>query len=154
MINSLFPMGNNQMAFANPYAGTFTPMPQFNPVPSYTLAQPQGQLLKVTGIEGAKAYQAQPNTTVALFDSDEDIMYIKTTDATNNSSIRKFRFTEELDMNQNDLKYVTVEEFNNFKEELLNGKQSIRSKSTKHRYTKPTSKRSQPDQESIQNGEL
>lgn len=36
-------------------------------------------LIRVNGIEGAKTYQMSANSTVALFDSNEDIMYIKTT---------------------------------------------------------------------------
>lgn len=37
-------------------------------------------LTRVTGLEGAKAYQMPPNSTVALFDNNDDLMYIKTTD--------------------------------------------------------------------------
>ena len=43
--------------------------------------QPQNQtLIRVTGIDGAKAYPMQPNSVVPLFDNDNDIMYIKTTE--------------------------------------------------------------------------
>lgn len=38
------------------------------------------QLIRVTGMDGAKAYQMGPNSCVPLFDSDNDIMYIKSTD--------------------------------------------------------------------------
>ena len=41
--------------------------------------EPQN-LIRVNGIEGARAYNMPPNSTVALFDGNEDIMYIKTTD--------------------------------------------------------------------------
>lgn len=37
-------------------------------------------LTRVTGLEGAKAYQMPANSTVALFDNNDDLMYIKTTD--------------------------------------------------------------------------
>ena len=52
---------------------------------------PQGsnnQLIRVTGIDGAKAYQMAANSTVALFDSNEDIMYVKTTDGAGFGTIR------------------------------------------------------------------
>ena len=38
------------------------------------------QLIRVTGMDGAKAYQMPPNSVVPLFDADNDIMYIKSTD--------------------------------------------------------------------------
>lgn len=38
------------------------------------------QLIRVTGMDGAKAYQMPPNSVVPLFDADNDIMYVKSTD--------------------------------------------------------------------------
>ena len=52
---------------------------QFQP----QLNQPQmttQNLIRVNGIDGAKAYQMSANSTVAFFDNNEDIMYIKPTD--------------------------------------------------------------------------
>ena len=106
---------------------------QFQP----QLNQPQlttQNLIRVNGIDGAKAYQMPANSTVALFDNNEDIMYIKTTDGAGFPAIRTFTFNEVV-ANTNPIQdtadYVTRDEFNKLKEELLNGKQSIsRSKST------------------------
>ena len=57
--------------------------------------QPQRQeLIKVNGIEGAKNYPLSPGSTVALFDAESDIMYIKTMDAGGFPSIRTFSFIE------------------------------------------------------------
>lgn len=100
------------------------------------LNQPQvntQNLIRVNGIDGAKAYQMPANSTVALFDNNEDIMYIKTTDGAGFPAIRTFAFNEVV-ANTNPIQdtadYVTRDEFNKLKEELLNGKQSIsRSKS-------------------------
>ena len=105
---------------------------QFQP----QLNQPQmtaQNLIRVNGIDGAKAYQMPANSTVALFDNNEDIMYIKTTDGAGFPAIRTFAFNEVV-ANTNPIQdtadYVTRDEFNKLKEELLNGKQSIsRSKS-------------------------
>lgn len=83
-------------------------------------------MIKVNGIESAKAYPMLPNSMAALFDSNEDIFYLKTTDSNNFPSIRVFKFEEVKEEIQNGTKYVTVEEFNKFKEEMLNGKQHIR----------------------------
>lgn len=90
-------------------------------------AQTNSQLIQVNGIESAKAYPTTPNSTVALFDTNDDILYIKSTDASNFPTIRKFRFKEEsLEVQtQPSVQYVTLDEFNKFKEEILNGKQFV-----------------------------
>ena len=105
---------------------------QFQP----QLNQPQistQNLIRVNGIDGAKAYQMSANSTVALFDTNEDIMYVKSTDGAGFPSIRTFSFTEikeNTKVSQN-TDYISRQEFEDFKKELMNnGKQSIsRSKS-------------------------
>ena len=71
--------------------------PTFQPtVPPWAqgaVAQPINGLISVTGIEGAKAYQIPPDSKVALFDSNDDVMYVKSTDAGGYPTIRTFRFT-------------------------------------------------------------
>lgn len=52
------------------------------------------QLTRVTGLDGAKAYQMGPNSTAALFDNDQDRMYIKITDGAGFPTIRVFDFSE------------------------------------------------------------
>ena len=103
----------------------------FNMPTSVSTSQPAQQLQKVNGLDSAKAYQTQPNSQVALFDANEDIMYIKTTDASNFPTIRIFKFSEITETEIKDERYVTIDEFNKFKEELLNGKQHIRSERRK-----------------------
>lgn len=53
---------------------------------------PVNGLISVNGINGAKAYQMPPNSSVALFDANEDMMYVKTTDAAGYPTIKTFRF--------------------------------------------------------------
>lgn len=72
-------------------------------------------LIRVTGIEGAKAYQMSPNSTVALFDGNEDIMYIKMTDGANFPTIKTFRFQAVETVEPNNTEYVSKDEFNKFK---------------------------------------
>ena len=60
------------------------------PQPSVT--QPVNGLVSVTGIEGAKAYQLPPNSSMPLFDSNEDLLYVKTTDAGGFPTVKAFRF--------------------------------------------------------------
>lgn len=86
------------------------------------------QLIRVNGLKEAKAYRIfRPNSTVALFDADEDIFYVKSTDESGFSSIRIFRFEEVTEMpTESAGEYVTKAEFEAFREEMLNyGKQSI-----------------------------
>ena len=123
--------------FQNPYASLMPQQNQYyNPQMNNQQIFPQEQtqnLIRVNGIEGAKTYQMSANSTVALFDSNEDIMYIKTTDGAGFPSIRTFNFVE---ITQNEKSscsqdYISRQEFEEFKKELMNnGKQSIsRSKS-------------------------
>ncbi len=96
-----------------------------NPYLSQLQRPNESQLIQVNGIESARAYPTQPNSTYALFDSNEDVMYIKSTDASNFPTIRRFRFVEENEEPKKQETYVTIEEFNKFKEEILNAKQSV-----------------------------
>ena len=123
--------------FQNPYASLMGQNQFYNPqMMNPTPVQPQEQaqnLIRVNGIDGAKAYQMPANSTVALFDSNEDVMYVKSTDGAGFPSIRTFVFTEKLNVEGKspDVEYISREEFEEFKKELMNnGKQSIsRSKS-------------------------
>lgn len=122
--------------FQNPYANLLAQNQYYNPQMNNQQIYPQEQtqnLIRVNGIDGAKTYQMAPNSTVALFDSNEDIMYIKTTDGAGFPSIRTFAFTEVKEQNKpvQQIDYISREEFEEFKKELMNnGKQSIqRSKS-------------------------
>ena len=112
----------NPNSYMNPYPLTYQP---YRGVTSSQVSGPQ--LDKVNGIDSARAFPMKPNSTIALFDANEDIMYIKSTDANNFATIRRFRFIEEPEVVPKNTEYVTIDEFNKFKEEILNGKQSIRS---------------------------
>ena len=123
--------------FQNPYASLIPQQNQYyNPQMNNQQFLPQIQtqnLIRVNGIEGAKAYQMPANSTVALFDSNEDVMYIKTTDGAGFPSIRTFNFVEitQNEKSSGNQDYISRKEFEEFKKELMNnGKQSIsRSKS-------------------------
>lgn len=106
---------------------TTTPNPPLiNPISSPT------ELPMVNGYESAMRYPMQPNSRIALFDANDDIMYIKQTDASGYPVITTYRFARVEEKPQNDVQYVTLDEFNKFKEEMLNGQQPVRrSESTK-----------------------
>lgn len=106
-----------------------------------TIEQPINNLIRVTGIEGAKAYQMPANSTVALFDNNDDYMYIKTTDGAGFPSIRIFKFEEVNDFLKSSESQINMSEYIT-KDELFeilkdykkggigNGKQSIQKQST------------------------
>lgn len=54
----------------------------------------QNQYFFVNGLEGAKAYQIQPNQTVMLLDSEKPIICKKTSDQYGKSSIQFFKMVE------------------------------------------------------------
>lgn len=123
--------------FQNPYASLMTQPQFYNPQTNnqqFFQPEPCQNLIRVNGIDGAKAYQMTANSTVALFDSNNDIMYVKSTDGAGFPSIRTFSFVEikpEDKAQEPKQEYISREEFEEFKKELMNnGKQSIsRSKS-------------------------
>lgn len=92
--------------------------------------QPGMQLIRVTGMDGAKAYQMPPNSVVPLFDADNDIMYVKSTDGAGFPTIRAFAFQPIENPTPQTQQYVTREEFNDtlakLKEVIGNGKQPVR----------------------------
>lgn len=82
----------------------------------------QGQiksLTRVNGIEGAKAYQVMPRETVALFDGNDDIFYIKSADDGGFPTIKAYRFAEiDLTGAKPTNEYVTKSEFEELRNEV------------------------------------
>lgn len=67
----------------------------YQPTQMYGLQGQRQDLIRVNGIDGARAYRINsPNSTVPLFDSNQDIMYIVSTDGACFPTIRRFRFEE------------------------------------------------------------
>ena len=122
--------------FQNTYASLMTKPQFYNPQTNnqqFFQQEPCQNLIRVNGIDGAKAYQMTANSTVALFDCNNDIMYVKSTDGAGFPSIRTFNFVEitQNEKSSGNQDYISRQEFEEFKKELMNnGKQSIsRSKS-------------------------
>lgn len=124
---------NVQSAYGNMYGG-IQPT-QYQPTYTQPVAQVQQQpvdnLIRVTGLDGAKAYQMPPNSVVPLFDANNDIMYIKSTDGAGFPSIRAFSFApiEAAVQEPNQGDYVQRSEFEELAAQvrgLLGGEQSVR----------------------------
>lgn len=97
-------------------------------IPQYPYQQPIDGLVRVTGMEGAKAYQLPPNSTMPLFDGDEDIFYVKSTDGAGFPTVRAFRFEPIQEQPAQNADYVTRAEFAQFVQqikEIVNGKQPV-----------------------------
>lgn len=61
--------------------------------PSNINQQQNNPIIWIQGIESAKAFQTAPNSTVVLFDSDEQVIYIKSADMQGRPSMRILDYT-------------------------------------------------------------
>lgn len=116
--NNGFPMNYQQMYY-----------------PQQAQMQPQQQnsnsIIWVQGEAGAKSYLVAPNNTVQLWDSENNVIYLKSADSSGLPSMRILDYTireNTSQMAQNGLKnesaYVTKEEFEKFKAEILETRKS------------------------------
>lgn len=114
-----YPMRYQQpTAPAQPYYQPMAPIPQ---------QQTQDGLIRVTGVDGAKAYPVAPNSVVALFDADRDVFYIKSADAGGFPTIRAFTFAPMQEAAPAPVSdYVTRAEFDELKEMIENGIKPVR----------------------------
>ena len=114
--------------YENPYMGNMQNyMGYRNPV---SFSQ-QMQLNKVNGLEGAKAFQMNPNSQAALFDLNEDIFYLKTTDSAGYPMIDIYEFKKREPKAEPKADYVTREEFEELRGMILNGKQHLQKRTAK-----------------------
>lgn len=67
--------------------------PQYGQQSQQPPMQSQTGLNRVTGIEGARAFQMLPNSVAALFDDTQDVFYIKTTDSGGFPTLKGYRFS-------------------------------------------------------------
>ena len=103
-----YPFNYYQPLDTNRTAPTVQPMYSYSTGPQTI----QG-LIKVTGIEGAKAYQMPPNSVIPLFDANNDVMYIKSTDGAGFPTIKQFTFSPIEEQPQvNEVDYIPRSEFN------------------------------------------
>lgn len=103
--------------------------PQMYMMPQQQQQQPQqtNSIIWVQGEAGAKSYLVAPNNTVQLWDSENNVIYLKSADSSGMPSIKVLDYTireNPSQMPQNGLtshsvNYVTKEEFENFKEEVM-----------------------------------
>lgn len=86
------------MAYNNIFPMTYQPQQMYYPqMPQQNQGQPQAQnsnnLIWVSGEAGAKAYLVAPNTTVTLWDSESQTIFLKSADATGMPSMKILDYT-------------------------------------------------------------
>jgi hypothetical protein len=112
----------------NPYNNYMNNFAQSN----YMQPQPQQNIIKVHGFEGAQAFNMAPNSNVLLLDESNPIIYIKTTDGAGYPTIKAFTITPYQEKSQPD--FQSLEARITRLEEVLNNESntanSSQSKST------------------------
>lgn len=86
------------MAYNNGFPATYQPMfyqPQYQPMMQQPApAQPQtNNVIWVQGEAAARGYLMAPNTTLPLWDSEANVIYLKTTDAAGMPSMKVLDYT-------------------------------------------------------------
>lgn len=91
--------------------------------PSFPPRQDSSGILWVQGEAGAKSWIVAPGTSVLLMDSEAQRFYLKTADQNGIPNMRTFEYSEvgaaKPQEPQPAAKFVTVEEFNDFRREVL-----------------------------------
>lgn len=85
----------------------------------------QNGIIWVQGEAGAKAYPIAPNTTVQLWDSEDQVIYLKSADASGMPSMKILDYTIRETGKAVKSDYVTREEFEKAISELRRGNESI-----------------------------
>lgn len=76
------------------YTGFPATYQQYYPqYPTNINQQQNNPIIWIQGIEAAKAYQTAPNSTVVLFDSEEQVIYLKSSDMQGRPSMRILDYT-------------------------------------------------------------
>lgn len=116
------------MAYNNGFPvsyGQMYPQMQLQPQIQQVQQPRYGGLNWVQGEAGAKSYLVAPNTTVDLWDSEAQTIYLKSADASGMPSMKVLDYTireqntpPKAPLNNEGIEYVTKEEMSAFKEEI------------------------------------
>lgn len=93
------PMADNQNQFAQPYQPPMQQPTQPIAPPTAPTQTPQmsNDMIWVQGLAGAKAYLVAPNTTVTLWDSESETIYLKSCDSNGVPSMRILDIKERIE---------------------------------------------------------
>ena len=79
-----YPQGIQPQQYINPYQQQYQPQ---------QMPQNDGGIIWVQGEAGAKSYLVQPNKTVQLWDSEDNVIYLKSADASGMPSFKVLDYT-------------------------------------------------------------
>ena len=100
-----------------------SPMMPMSGYPAMQNRQDSSGVLWVQGEAGAKSWIVTPGTTVLLMDSEAQRFYLKSADANGVPTMRVFEYKEVVAQKPTEaastVRYVTAEEFDRFKNEVL-----------------------------------
>jgi hypothetical protein len=123
--NNYFPTGYMPQYY-NPQFGNQLPQQQYQ-TQQNSFQNGNSSIIWVQGEAGAKSYLVAPNTTVQLWDSEAQVIYLKSADASGMPSMKIIDYTIR-DNNQPQTPspatmqtvtdYVTKDEFNAFKDQV------------------------------------
>lgn len=118
--------------------------------PQVQQASTQGQQSSITWVQGeagAKSYLVAPNTTVQLWDSEAQVIYLKSADASGMPSMKIIDYTirdaAPTPTQSNAVSYVTKDEFDHYKQEIqkmiggLNNESTVPATKQQPKYGKP-----------------
>lgn len=116
--NNNFPIGYQQMYYPNQQ---MIQQPQVVQQPQQS--QQNNGIIWVQGEAGAKSYLVAPNTTIQLWDSENQVIYLKSADASGMPSMKILDYTiRDGEQNQNNLnshvEYVTKEDFDSLTKKI------------------------------------
>lgn len=96
-----------------------------------TYQQPTNNIIRVNGENGAKAFQMNvPNSSVVLFDENENVFYLKTTDGACFPTLRYFDFNERnVTAEPTQTEFINRTELDEFRKEMQDYVQQFISKS-------------------------
>jgi len=115
----------------------YYPQTQNQNLQSQSVQQNNG-IIWVQGEAGAKSYLVAPNTTVQLWDSESDVIYLKSADASGMPSIKIIDYTIRDSESMRNIKteqqinYATKEEVNVLQNEINELKKVLRKEHKKH----------------------
>ena len=81
------------MAFNNGFYQNYYPQPVQQPMQGNSFQNGTSSIIWVCGEAGAKSYLVAPNTTVQLWDSEEQVIYLKSADASGMPTMKVLDYT-------------------------------------------------------------
>lgn len=81
------------MAYNNGFYQNYYPQPVQQPMQGNSFQNGTSSIIWVQGEAGAKSYLVAPNTTVQLWDSEEQVIYLKSADASGMPTMKVLDYT-------------------------------------------------------------